>query len=109
VLIGRDLIVASRVLEAANRAEAEMARLDSPAWLPPAASVDLVLVDWADRECDWPILLTEWRDSALPHRPRVILFGPHTDLTAHRAARESGLGPMWARSKLLSSLTQLLY
>lgn len=108
MLIGRDLIVASRVVEAANRAGAEMTRVDSPASLPPAASVDLLLVDWADRASDWASLLTGWRDSVQPHRPRVVLFGPHTDLEAHAAAREAGLGPMWARSKLLSSLAPLL-
>jgi hypothetical protein len=38
----------------------------------------------------------------------VILFGPHVDLDAHAAARDAGLGPMMARSKLLSSLGELL-
>ena len=39
---------------------------------------------------------------------RVVLFGPHTDLAAHGAAREAGLGPMWARSKLVAELPDLL-
>jgi hypothetical protein len=39
---------------------------------------------------------------------RVILFGRHTDLEAHAAAREAGLGPMWARSKLVTELSDLI-
>ena len=34
----------------------------------------------------------------------IILFGPHTDLDAHAAAREAGLGPMRARSALVAGL-----
>ncbi len=39
---------------------------------------------------------------------RVILFGQHTDLADHADARATGLGPIWARSKLLASLKPLL-
>ena len=39
---------------------------------------------------------------------RVILFGRHTDLEAHADARAAGLGPMWARSKLVAELPQLM-
>jgi hypothetical protein len=39
---------------------------------------------------------------------RVILFGPRTDLEAHAAARAAGLGPMWARSKVIAGLPSLL-
>jgi hypothetical protein len=53
--------------------------------------------------------LTSWclraPDSA---RPRLVVFGPHADLEAHAAAREAGIGPMLARSKLVSALPQLL-
>ena len=40
--------------------------------------------------------------------PRLILFGPHTDLEAHADARAAGLGPMWARSKLVAELQALM-
>ncbi len=39
--------------------------------------------------------------------PRLILYGPHTDLVAHAAASAAGLGPMLARSKLVASLPSL--
>ena len=48
---------------------------------------------------------------ALPpgeHTVRVVVFGPHTDLEAHAAARAAGIGPMMARSKLVTSLAELL-
>jgi len=36
------------------------------------------------------------------------LFGPHTDLASHRAARDTGLGPMRARSAFFVALPELL-
>jgi hypothetical protein len=37
-----------------------------------------------------------------------VLFGPHTDLDAHAAARDAGLGPMRARSAFFGALPELL-
>jgi hypothetical protein len=103
-VLTRDLIIASRVLEAAARAGVEAVRVDEPAALPAA---DLLLVDWAQRTHEWGPALVAWRSSA-PPAARLILFGPHTDLAAHADARAAGLGPMWARSKLLTELPSLL-
>jgi hypothetical protein len=108
-LLARDLIISSRIAEAAARAGAELRRCDDPAELPAAAEIDMLLVDWADRRSDWGERLVAW--SALARcsaRPRVVLFGPHTDLAAHAEARAAGLGPMWARSKLIADLSTLL-
>jgi hypothetical protein len=104
----RDLMFGSRIFDAASRAGAELVRVDSPADLPPPDQLDLVLVDWGDRSSDWGDLLTAWVASTTPAPPRLVLFGPHTDLRAHAAAREAGLGPMWARSRLIRSLGSLL-
>ena len=57
---------------------------------------------WAEQLLAWHAARPE---GALP---RLVLFGPHTDLEAHAAARAAGLGPMWARSKLLSEIPGLL-
>ncbi len=95
-----DLMLFSRIESAARVAGAELARVDSPSDLPPDA--DLVLVDWSAREPGWPDALHGLDDM------RVILFGPHTDLDGHAAARAAALGPMWARSKLLTELPSLL-
>jgi hypothetical protein len=94
-----DLILFSRIEAAASAAGASLVRASSPAELPDG--LDLVLADWSIRQPPWPDALR-----AIP--TRVILFGPHTDLGAHADARAAGLGPMWARSKLLSSLGDLL-
>ena len=94
-----DLMFYSRIESAAAGAGASLVRVDEPGALP--RDLDLVLVDWSARRSDW----------AGPLRGqvagRVILFGRHTDLDAHADAREAGLGPMWARSKLLSDLAGL--
>lgn len=95
-----DLILFSRIDAAAAAAGAELVRATDPATLPP--DLDLVLVDWSARREAWP-------DAIRAARPtRVVVFGPHTDLAAHAAARDAGLGPMWARSRLVAELPGLL-
>jgi hypothetical protein len=106
ILLGRDLITASRIAETLARADGELRRVEDPAELPSPASVDLLLVDWGDRRPEWGANLAEWRTGAPQSAgPRVILFGPHADLAAHADARAAGLGPMWARSRLFAKLS----
>ncbi|MDP9251204.1 MAG: hypothetical protein M3O78_07525 [Chloroflexota bacterium] len=108
VLLGRDLIIASRVFAAAARAGVEARRVDDPAQLPPPDEVRFLLVDWADRSADWAEALSRWCARAPGSaQPKVVLFGPHVDLAAHASARAAGLGPMWARSKFLADLPTL--
>jgi len=95
-----DLMLFSRIESAAAAADASLVRVDSPADLPP--DLDLILVDWSARQPDWTDALRGRTAS------RVILFGPHTDLEAHAAARAAGLGPMWARSKLVVDLPRVI-
>lgn len=97
-----DLILYSRIESAAHRSGAELVRSDHPAGLPEG--VDLVLVDWSARGGDWGAALRSAREAGA----RVVLFGPHTDLEAHAAARGEHLGPMQARSKVLSALPKLM-
>jgi len=98
-----DLMLYSRIHSAAMAAGASLLRVDSPSDLPEG--LDLVLVDWSAREADWTDSLAPWRDRAATN---LIVFGQHTDLEAHVAARAAGLGPMWARSKLIIELGNLL-
>jgi hypothetical protein len=108
VFLGRDLIIGSRIAAAAGRVGADLRRVDAPAALPPPSDVDVLLVDWAERGPEWGSEIASWLDAARPERPRLIVFGPHTDLDAHAAARTAGIGPMMARSKLVASLDDLL-
>jgi hypothetical protein len=101
-----DLMLFSRIEAAASVTGAALVRADSPDGIPAEPPADLVLVDWSSRADDWAGALHAWR-GRVPSG-RVILFGPHTDLDAHAAARDAGLGPMWARSKLVAELTTLL-
>ena len=101
-----DLMLYSRIEAAARVAGSELLRVDAPSDVPADPAPDLVLVDWAGRAADWPDALRRLRD-ATP-AARVVLFGPHVDLEAHAAARDGGLGPMWARSRLLAELPTLL-
>jgi len=95
-----DLMLYSRIESAARVAGAELGRVDAPAAVPPDA--DLVLVDWSARRPEWADRLRGLSGA------RVIVFGPHTDLDAHAAARAAGLGPMWARSRLVAQLPEVL-
>lgn len=109
ILLGRDLIIASRILEAAAHAKVEARRVDHPADLPPPGDVRLLVVDWGDRQPGWGDQIAAWRASAPESaRPRVLLFGPHVDRAAHAAARAAGLGPMRARSRILKEIATLL-
>lgn len=98
----RDLMLYSRIDSAASTAGASLVRVDDPSGVPPDA--ELVLVDWSARDPSWTDALRSLRDAGA----RVIVFGPHTDLDAHAAARDAQLGPMWARSKALASLPEMM-
>jgi GNAT superfamily N-acetyltransferase len=96
-----DLMTYSRIEGAAVAAGAVIVRADDPDALPDDP-FDLLLVDWSARADGWGARLSRRRDA------RVVVFGPHTDLEAHAAARGAGLGPMWARSKLVAELPRIL-
>jgi hypothetical protein len=91
-----DLLLFSRIDAVARRVGAEVVRAADPADLP--TGIDLVLVDWSSRRDGWADAVR------LLGAERVIVFGRHTDLEAHAAARAAGFGPMWARSKLVAEL-----
>ena len=108
-VLTRDLMIASRIIDAGSRAGTIVLRVDEPAGLPPPGSLRLLFVDWGNREADWAERLPEWCAHAPEsQRPRLVLFGPHTDLAAHAEARAAGLGPMLARSRLIAELPRLL-
>ena len=100
-----DLMLYSRIESAASAASASLVRVDSPAALPEG-DLDLLLIDWAARGRDWTSQLVDWSSRAPD--ARLILFGMHTDMDAHSEARAAGLGPMWARSRLIRELPSLL-
>lgn len=102
-----DLMTFSRIEAAATAAGHVVHRADAPFDLPPAIAVDLVLVDWGARGDSWGRDLQTWKAEGSDALPRIIAFGPHTDLVAHAAAREVSLAPVWARSRLFSSLPGL--
>ena len=108
-VVSRDLMIATRIADAGARAGVEVRRFDDPSQLPAASLVSLALVAWDERQPEWGELLTAWCAGAPPSAlPRVVLFGPHTDLAGHAEARAAGLGPMLARSKLIADLPTLL-
>lgn len=104
--MGRDLLFGSRIADAVVRAGVAFQRIDDPAALPPGQSVELVIVDWSDRQPGWGEALGAWaaeaRSTGPP--PRIVVFGPHTDLAAHVEVRAAGFGPMVARSRVLAIL-----
>lgn len=98
----RDLMLFSRLDDAAVRAGASIVRVDDPSRVP--SGTDLLLVDWSERADGWAPALAGLRDDGA----RLIVFGPHVDLEAHAAAKAAGLGPMLARSSLIRNLDTLL-
>jgi hypothetical protein len=108
VFLGRDLLIGSKVAAAADNLGVELQFVDAPSDLPPAEDVRLLFVDWAERSSDWGAVLTAWTAGARTGQPRIVLFGPHTDLESHRAARVHGIGPVMARSKFVTVLSDLL-
>lgn len=107
VALVSDLISASRIEAAVIAAGGEWTRIDDVVDLPPSTSVDLLIVDWGARLPGWGTAITGWRRGGGDAPPKVIVFGPHTDLAAHDKARAAGLGPMRARSAFFSSLPDL--
>ena len=78
----RELLFHARIAEATEPARVAIQRVDSLGQLPRAADVSLFVVDWSNR----------------PRQDHP--YGPHTDLEVHAAARDTDLGPLWARSQL---------
>jgi hypothetical protein len=108
VIVGRDLMAATRIADAAVAAGYEAARVDGPELLPSPSDIGLAFVDWDDRQSGWGPDLCRWRDAAGDSGARVLLFGSHRDVAGHREARACGIGPVLARSKLFVSLPSLL-
>lgn len=108
-VLSRDLLIASRILAQAEAAGIQARAIAHPSELPAPSEVRVLFVNWSERDATWARLLGAWRARAPGSgQARVVLFGPHTDLDAHAAARSAGLGPMMARSKLISTLPDLV-
>ena len=103
-----DLMFTARILDAADRARIDLRLIAEPAALPPADETHLLLVDWNERRPDWAAALRDWRASGRARAPRLILFGSHTDVAAHREAKSHGIGPVMARSAFVGKLPELL-
>lgn len=106
VAVGRDLIAGTRITDAARAAGYAATRADQVSNLPAPSEVAVAVIDWSERDESWGAWLRSWQDAGDP-RPRLVLFGPHTDLVAHAEARRHGLGPVMARSRLFTSLGTL--
>lgn len=101
--------MATRIMAHAEAVGIPARTFSNPNELPSPSTVRLLFVNWSERDATWAHLLATWRDQqARGSRSKLILFGPHTDLDAHAAARSAGLGPMLARSKLIATLPDLV-
>jgi hypothetical protein len=103
-IVTTDLMTAAPILDAASVAGHHAVRLDHPRQLPLPIEVRIAFVDWGCHTDDWADALQEWQTAANGSAPRIVVFGPHADLDAHRTARDAGIGPMTARSQLFSRL-----
>jgi hypothetical protein len=103
-----DLITASKIESAVHATRGTFVRCDTVGELPNPGTIDLLVVDWGSRKDDWAADIVTWRGSTVGTPPRIVVFGPHTDLEAHAAARVSGLGPMRARSAVFTDVASWL-
>lgn len=103
-----DLITASKIESAVRAAGGTLVRCDTVGELPDPATVELLVVDWGSRRDDWAADIVAWRGSSVGTPPRIVVFGPHTDLDAHAAARAAGLAPMRARSAVFNDVASWL-
>ena len=95
-----DLMLFSRIDSAATAAGASLIRVDSPSDLPD--DLDLVLVDWSARRPAWADA------SARPRHAARSSSSAGTPISRPMPPRaRPGLGPMWARSKLVAELPEL--
>jgi GNAT superfamily N-acetyltransferase len=110
VILARDLMVASRIAGAAARAGLDARRIASIDELPEPGEPVVLFAAWDEREPTWGPRLAAWvaGASAGGGGSRLVLFGPHTDVAAHREARSLGIGPVLARSRLMTALPALL-
>ena len=72
-IVARDLIVATRIADAAEAAGYLAARVDEPGRLPSSSGVAVAFVDWADREPGWGAKLRGWQAEA--DSPRAAADG----------------------------------
>jgi hypothetical protein len=103
-----DLITASKIESAVRAAGGTFVRCDTFGELPDPETVDLLVVDWGSRRNAWAADIITWRAPAIGAPPRIVVFGPHTDLEAHAAAKAAGLGPMRARSAVFHDVASFL-
>lgn len=109
VVVSSDLLVVSRIASLAEAAGADWIRVDSPSEMPEPDALLRAYVDWGARQAEWGRVLSDWAQRAIQKKaPPPTLFGPHTDLAAHREARVLGIGPMVGRSKLFATVSSRL-
>lgn len=105
-ILSPDLLISTRIMEAARQAGRSAARFERVGELPPVEGVDVLFVDWGSRSDGWGADIAAYVRSA--HEGfRLVVFGSHTDVAAHQEARAAGLLVI-ARSKLVADLPRML-
>ena len=69
-IVARDLIIATRLADAAATAGHAALRVDRPSELPDPSLVSVGFVDWGAREKDWGPELASWCARADDDGPR---------------------------------------
>ena len=102
-----DLLVASRIEEAAKRVGASVVMAGSPGEavsLLDSEQPDLIIVDIAMPGLDAVAMAAAGRELGVP----VVAFYPHVDVELRRSARRAGIEHVYARSRFLRETAGIL-
>ena len=102
-----DLLVASRIREAAKRVGADVEAIGSTEEMIvrlDAQRVNLVVVDLAIPDLDLKVTA----EAARVRGVSVVAFYPHVDVELRRSARRAGIEHVYARSRFLRETAGIL-
>ena len=102
-----DLLVASRIEEAAKRVGVIVVTAGSPGEVASrldSVHPDLIIVDMAMPGLEAVAIAAAGRELGVP----VVAFYPHVDVTLRRSARRAGIQHVYARSRFLRETAGIL-
>ncbi len=101
-----DLLVGSRIDEAARRIDAVLESLgwDTHVKAALAKPTDVLIIDLGVAGLDLNTIVAEARAHNVP----IVAFGPHVDFELLKAAKDAGMDDVYPRSSFLKDLHEIL-
>ncbi len=101
-----DLLVGSRIDEAARRIDAVLESIGSDRHLKAALAkrTDVLIIDLGVAGLDLNTIVAE----AKARNVSIVAFGPHVDIELLKAAKDAGMDNVYPRSAFLKNLHKIL-